>query len=435
MSEISNKKPEDPYFPLEQKLLQIGKPLLNALIIAGFHPYVKANKWGEARCHYHNFALFWAILNLFLLIIGETFYTIFVYSPVLEKHTKGFTETFTYGLVTYSAMVSFLILKALSIFKYNKHLKFWQLNVRLLAEFSETSPQFDGSSEPMISYLDRTRQEIRRSLVFGIFLVVFWLNMTVARIQMTVGLMDASSHINALIYIESFIWNINFSMYFLFGLFLGFYLKIYSICLRVIAVEMEKIVSAQTRGSFPLHTNFDLSPRPIFNSSCKLEHITELLEQCLKAYLIVEELVLSFNRHFDTELFLTFVTSFCMIFARTFLVFYVALKYSPTELIFAVGKTIVYIWQIYHVASSCSQLDQQVKEIQYFLHRIELKGLPTYMLTKIDMLALRLTTHPLTISPWQFFKLDRRLITTMFASMTTYLVILIQFQVGDKNMP
>ncbi|CAG7716867.1 unnamed protein product [Allacma fusca] len=111
-------------------------------------------------------------------------------------------------------------------------------------------------------------------------------------------------------------------------------------------------------------------------------------------------------------------------------------KTMDVETVVAVGaikQIIVYIWQIYYIAVLCSQLDQEVKGIQFFLHRIELRGLPMYLQTKIGILVVRLATDPLAISPWQFFRLDRRLLTTMFASMTTYLIILIQFQISDKN--
>ncbi|CAG7703507.1 unnamed protein product, partial [Allacma fusca] len=182
----------------------------------------------------------------------------------------------------------------------------------------------------------------------------------------------------------------------------------YSICLLVIAKEVENIVRIQSEIQL-LDDNIELGPKIIFKQQFKIEQTTERLEQCLKGYFITEELVTKFRRHFETELFITFVSSFFVIFARAFFIVYFFLKSSPTEALYMIGKIVVYVWQIYHVASRCSELDHEVKGILYFLHRIDVKSFTLDLHTKIHMLAVRLSADPLSISPRQCFKLDRKL--------------------------
>ncbi|CAG7724132.1 unnamed protein product, partial [Allacma fusca] len=411
--QISIEKPGIRRVSVEDKLLQIGKPLLNALCLAGYHPLLKA-KWGKAGFVRPGIALFWAIFNFVLLLVTEVLYCIYIYSAIIEKQDMGFTENFAYSLMTYSVLTSFVVLKGLTIYKYKQNGKFWEQNVHLLEEFSEAGPQFDVSSEQQNDYFGRMGHEIRRSLIFGTIYIIYCMTVGVIRNKMVEDSFNAlPGAYDFLIYTDSIVWNLNFSMYFLFGLFLGFYLKIYIACLRVIAMEVEKLVIIQNaKDKLTLVQNLDLGRTPILKPQYNREQMAEQLEQCLKAYLITEDLVLCFSRHFDTELFLIFVSSFFIIFARTFVILYAFLRCSPAELMFMVGKIVVYIWQIYYIAALCSQLDQEVKGIQFFLHRIELRDLPTYLQTKIQMLGVRLATEPHGISPREFFKLDRRLVTT-----------------------
>ncbi|CAG7709981.1 unnamed protein product [Allacma fusca] len=422
---------------IEERLLQFGQPFMHFLSFAGFHSVVIKTGSSEGL-KYQSFALPWAILNLTLLILGETFYTIVIHPTVRAKYNLGLTENFTYILVSFSTVLSFLALKALAILKYKENSKFWSENVRMLMEFSQVGPQFDLRSEHLDPFFETIRQGVRRNLIAGLFYMFYCMIIVCALIWIAVAndSKDFPLLISNLHHVQSLIWNINFSMYFLFGLFLGLYLKMYITCLQVIAIEVERIVITQNREAM-LSNNKDieLGPKTIFKKQFNMEQTIERLEQILKAYFITEELVTKFSRHFETELFITFVSSFLIIFARAFFIVYYILKSSPTDALYMTGTAVVYVWQIYHVATLCSQLDEQVKRILVFLHRVDVKALPIYLHTKIDMLAVRLAGEPLTISPRQCFKLDRKLLITMLASVATYLIILIQFQTADERGP
>ncbi|CAG7719410.1 unnamed protein product [Allacma fusca] len=55
------------------------------------------------------------------------------------------------------------------------------------------------------------------------------------------------------------------------------------------------------------------------------------------------------------------------------------------------------------------------------------------MQSKIQMLAQKISNERPTISQWQFVTLDRHMLKTIVTSMTTYLIILIQFQISDRD--
>ncbi|CAG7716038.1 unnamed protein product [Allacma fusca] len=62
------------------------------------------------------------------------------------------------------------------------------------------------------------------------------------------------------------------------------------------------------------------------------------------------------------------------------------------------------------------------------LCRLDVAKLPEDLQKNVLMMTLRLTSNPPTISPGNYFNVDRSLLTSIVCSLTTYLIILVQFR-------
>ncbi|CAG7822805.1 unnamed protein product [Allacma fusca] len=216
-----------------------------------------------------------------------------------------------------------------------------------------------------------------------------------------------------------------------FILYMTFFLKIYRACLILLSEELEACTKSLRDGS-------KCSEDPsLWTSTARTEEIFERKEiiqdigDCLEAYYLIEDLLEEFMSHFGHEIISLFIFSFVIVSARAFISIFVFASSSISSSLYAATKTSVYAWQMYSFASNCTNVDSACKKILHLLHRMDFAYLPYPLQAKVNMLAIKLASNPPGISPGEFFKVDRHLLLALLASMSSYMIILIQFQVSD----
>ncbi|CAG7784839.1 unnamed protein product, partial [Allacma fusca] len=336
----------------------------------------------------------------------------------------GQTESFTYLLITFTTIAYFISIKTILISKSESNIDFWHYNIRLLNEFSKIHSHFDIGCNKFKQprFFTAVHYEVRRDLVIGsVYMVICFVLAIVLAIENEFAWRSSNStesyfdvwkmFVN---HTQNFVWTVNFSTLFLVAVFLGFFIKLYCACLQLISEGLKEIITRQKFGSSQIFEAYQPNECFIRSERKNIEIETAiLLDRCFKAYYIIEEIVREFGRHFNSEMFLIFTFSFFVIFARAFFVILYILKSSPTSFLYMIFKIIVHIWKIFYITTLCSKLNGEVQNISFFLHRIDLEPMPPHLQAKVNMLSTKLSSDPLTISPGQFFKLNRGLITTV----------------------
>ncbi|CAG7671474.1 unnamed protein product [Allacma fusca] len=90
---------------------------------------------------------------------------------------------------------------------------------------------------------------------------------------------------------------------------------------------------------------------------------------------------------------------------------------------------------MYYAATWGSRLTLAAKAVVSKVYRLNDCTFPPELKLKIQMLALKLSTNPPQVSPGHYFILDRNSLTAVLACITTYIIILLQFQVSDYGKP
>lgn len=95
-----------------------------------------------------------------------------------------------------------------------------------------------------------------------------------------------------------------------------------------------------------------------------------------------------------------------------------------SEILFQLTPT---IFLMVMVLKSCEQVLEQVRYIGFLLHNIE-KDIDDERINSItENFSLQILHEPLVFSACGFFQMDFMFLKTMIASITTYMVIFIQF--------
>ncbi|CAG7716076.1 unnamed protein product [Allacma fusca] len=226
---------------------------------------------------------------------------------------------------------------------------------------------------------------------------------------------------SALELLQNCLWMLANTSNFVLTLSITFFLGIYTACLSIIKTELENVVK-KIDG---------LPPRKPTGEDSNIIEI--LIGSCLQAYNVLEDIIKDFDRHFTLELILIVLFSVLITSLQIFFVIFY----------FFIGKYINALWiglyamictyQIYYLTSHCSSLDGAIKAVLDKLYCIDSDKISKHLFMKVSTMTLKLSTNAPTISPGQFFKVDRHLITSILAAITTYIVILIQFEAGDGS--
>lgn len=103
-----------------------------------------------------------------------------------------------------------------------------------------------------------------------------------------------------------------------------------------------------------------------------------------------------------------------------------------SEILFQLTPT---IFLMVMVLKSCEQVLEQVRYIGFLLHNIE-KDIDDERINSItENFSLQILHEPLVFSACGFFQMDFMFLKTMIASITTYMVIFIQFLPKTEEPP
>ncbi|CAG7683827.1 unnamed protein product, partial [Allacma fusca] len=159
----------------------------------------------------------------------------------------------------------------------------------------------------------------------------------------------------------------------------------------------------------------------------------ETIQGSIQAYLIVERLVSKYVKHFGLGIFRQIVISFALFCIRFFLTVSSLRGYTVPVYLFVFCSAGLNAWRILYTCWNCSYVDKAAKRIGFALHKIDLRGLPMDLQIKVQMLAQRVSLEPLKISSLGYFSVDKRLLTGVFTSMVTYIIIITQFYTAENG--
>lgn len=102
--------------------------------------------------------------------------------------------------------------------------------------------------------------------------------------------------------------------------------------------------------------------------------------------------------------------------------------FFPSELLFQIGPTVVILILVLNACEDCLE---QVRYIGFLLHNIEKNIDEQRINTLTENFSLQILHEPLMFSVSGFFQMDFMFLKTIIASITTYMVIFIQFMPKD----
>ncbi|CAG7823859.1 unnamed protein product [Allacma fusca] len=430
-------KPTKVRISIPEKLLSISKPLIYTLRISGYYPICIVDKF-KLRLNYLSFPFIWTSTYLFLLFLSDVTYYVSSYSIGHVVDQLGNIERLSHGLVSLSASIFTEILRTFTFLKRREIISFWDYNCKKLEGFIKLRSNFDFCSIGKHDrYFNGISCLVRRRVKFGIvFSITFALLELWTQITNVQNKRRSFSLIDAIAITASMFWNFNIAIDVMLTLYITFFLKVYCACFKIIGDEL----AATSYWERPRKTKsekfqfielFSELEYPGRDEADRVRAITD----CIDAYYIVEDLVSECNCHFAFEMSWQILFSFIFVCARAFCSIFLLLILSVPSVLYMTCNVSIYLWKVYSLANNCSAIDIAVKRITMQLHFIDLESVPTWLQTKINLLALKISTERPKVSPGQFFTLNRRLLTSIVASMTTYLIILIQFQVADRGTP
>ncbi|CAG7678318.1 unnamed protein product [Allacma fusca] len=179
----------------------------------------------------------------------------------------------------------------------------------------------------------------------------------------------------------------------------------------------------------------EYKPCPEFMGNFENIRISEETRICLRTYDIIENLFFQFEDHFRIQLILQTLVSMISISVLTFFLTYCLLRNSIIHLMWEIFYLTIELWQMYYTGTWCSRVTSSSKAILSKLYSLNDSTFPPELRSKIQKLTLKLSTNPPQVSPGQYFVLDRKSLTTILASITTYIIILLQFEISDNGDP
>ncbi|CAG7819349.1 unnamed protein product [Allacma fusca] len=203
----------------------------------------------------------------------------------------------------------------------------------------------------------------------------------------------------------------------------------YCACLKTLADELNQVV--RNPNILNLRGKHDSSGNVLLFHSDNSK--VETIQSSIQAYLIVERLVSKYAKHFGVALFRQIAISFALFCIRFFLTMSSLHQQNYDAYVFLFCYTGLHLWRILYTCWNCSYVGKAAKRIGFILHKIDLSGVPMDLQIKVQMLAQRVSLEPLGISCLGYFTVDKRLLTGVFASMVTYIIIFSQFYTAENG--
>jgi len=302
----------------------------------------------------------------------------------------------------------------------NSTLAFWKRNVDLLEEFqtiTELSP-------PLDSKLQDIGKSIRNSAGILLFLILTHVGFAGYSYLTNTGL---QAHYGATENIPiSFILSTNFSLLLVLGhsghgIWLCFFLKLYTALLHVIQLQLESI-----------WTSLNENAEPLLESRSEIKRIEVQLRGCYKLYLGVEDQVKDFSNHFRIQLLSECILALLSTTVCIFIFFRwgVVSKLSVEEFIPLILPAVIFGATLCNLGTSGSQLSRAATGVQDQLHKVFItcaSHLGFQSRQELQMFGMKLSSSPPCVDAGQFFTFNRHLLTTVSFTFKFLKLIVIYF--------
>ncbi|CAG7678317.1 unnamed protein product [Allacma fusca] len=416
-----------PNMSMEEKFYRISKELLLCLRVYGYFPLSFTRSFTITRkmC---SVPTIWTIIVLALLIwkLSNHFIHIDVYLKYMELSP---TENFAYIIMSIILLVNSVLFRAINFVRGNKITNFWRLNCKCFKMVTNLKRSFDFCDP--YSESAHSVKKIQRSTQLFLALGIVYSIMT--------GLVPASKYLYDAIVYEQKYWDYNLNaiisqILFTLGgvtrfaliLYLALFLKFYSFFFDMIARELQDFVK---------YLEPEYTPCGKILNHREHIRISEETRKCIQAYDIIEDLFFQFEDHFRIQLIFHTLVSMISISVLIFFLIFFILHSKFSNLIWVGFYLTIELWQMYYTGTWCSRVTSSSKSVLSKLYSLNDSTFHPELRSKIQKLILKLSTNPPKISPGQFFILDRNSLTTILASITTYIIILLQFEVSDNGKP
>jgi len=388
----------------EMQLVETGKFAILSVQLNAYLPLTVVN--GKLRMEFCSL-VFVSQCLFHLLFISISCFSFWYHQETINgvREDRTFTENLVTEAFGYVTNLITIWLRVNGVWSRNSTLKFWKRNANLLQEFKSTAD---------LSSLDSKLQEIGKSIRNSAGILLFL-------ILSHIGIGIYCQYTNTGIYSEygkngnipiMFILTMYFYLLLILthsghGIWLCFFLKLYSALLHTIQIKLESIATA-----------IDEIVEPSLESSSDTKWIEFQLRGCYKLYLSLEEQVKDFSNHFRKQLLAECIlallsTTVCIfLFCR----WGVASNLSIEACIPLILPMVIFGATLYNLGTGGSQLSRAASGVQDQLHKVFVtcgSSLGCHSRQELQMFGMKISTSPPSVDAGQFFTCNRRLLTTV----------------------
>ncbi|CAG7733891.1 unnamed protein product [Allacma fusca] len=160
--------------------------------------------------------------------------------------------------------------------------------------------------------------------------------------------------------------------------------------------------------------------------------IEDIVNTSIDSYYTVDELLSNFNYVFGRTLMTTILVCIVMLLTNTFFIFmWVHKEGMIMNICCSIIPMIIFSMELFLLTSVAENLHTEADKIFAILNDLPFDCISPETLSKIQLLALKITSTPPRIEPCRFFRINRSLITSILSALTMYLIVLVQFENAD----
>ncbi|CAG7733480.1 unnamed protein product [Allacma fusca] len=342
------------------------------------------------------------------------------------------TDILTYFGFSLAVSLSSLSTRLFMLFRSDKFLKLWQTicdHVSQISEHDSFSIAKGGKHQDLFERM----KVVNKKAIFYISTVLVNLTVTMALLNRSLEgdiVYDAPNYSASLARVAMTFWYLSLFLQGAVPVFINYYTKLHVAYLRVIGREMREIVNVYGLQEPSRRSHVHWSEEEELENVSKAEH-------CLKATVLVGELNMKANQLLGTGLSMVLDTvnaCVCLLIYIFFDVIWIEGRVWAL-LIGSLSVGLILSSRIIFYCENSTGLDLASRNVYAELVLIasgchELGPNVTF---KAELLATKMAFDPPGIWPGYIFKMDRRLITTILASISTYLLILLQFRQAEMS--
>ncbi|CAG7834708.1 unnamed protein product [Allacma fusca] len=201
-----------------------------------------------------------------------------------------------------------------------------------------------------------------------------------------------------------------------------FYLKLYCLCLTIIDEKLRTTV--EKLNEYSGLENIQLG-------SVTERKEEKILRQCLVGFNIIEELIQSCSCHFSIQLIVQTLFFVCVLTGYLFFGIFAFVKADYIATFFSVFYVVLVFWQAYAITTECTCISLIIKRVLCYLFAVDAEKVSSKLHQNVNSVAFKISASPPTISPGQYFTVNRQLLSSVSTSLATFVIIMIQFKVSD----